>query len=128
MTSFSGRFRSWLGSVEFAVSAAAIVVALVSMLFAFQLWDGSVDGYFVVLLAGVTAPSIYENQWPRAYERRVVGVAWALGAAIALVACYVLVATALKSFFDGFASSAAAFVVAWLLGIVAARLYGRRSA
>ena len=128
MTSLVGRLRSWLGSVEFAVSAAAIVVALASMLFAFQLWDGSMDGYFVVLLAGVTAPSIYEDQWPRAYERRVVGVAWALGAAIALVACYVLLATGLKSFLDGFAPSAAAFAVTWLLGIIAARVYDRTAA
>jgi hypothetical protein len=128
MTSLVGRLRSWVNSVEFAVTGAAIAVALASMPFAFQLWEGSVDGYFVVILAGVTAPSIYENQWPRAYERRLVGAAWAVGAAVALVACYVLVAGTFKTVLGGVAPSAAAFAVSWFLGMVAARVYEQAAA
>ena len=128
MASLVGRFRSWLRGVEFAVTAAAIVVAFAGGAFAFEAWGDSVDGYFVVLLAGLGAPNIYENQWPRAYERRVVGVAWAVGASVALVSCYLLLATGLRAFFDGFPTGAVAFAVSWLLGIAAARLYGWDSA
>ncbi|WP_232701415.1 hypothetical protein [Halobacterium wangiae] len=124
MSSLAGRFRSWLGSVEFAVTATAVVVGLAAMVLAFEMGGDSTDGYFVLLLAGVAAPSIYETQWPRAYERRAAGVAWALVASLALVACYALVVTGLRVFVDGLVPSAAAFVVAWLLGIAAARSVG----
>lgn len=121
MASLVGRFRAWVASVEFAVTATSVVVALAAGAVAFEAAADSVDGYFVILLAGVVAPGIYENQWPHEYDRRLLGVAWAVGACLALLTCYVLVATALRSVLDGFAPPAAAFATAWLLGIVAAR-------
>ncbi|AHG05238.1 hypothetical protein HALDL1_07820 [Halobacterium sp. DL1] len=128
MATLAGRFRSWLTSVEFAVTTGAIAVALVAGAVAFETWGDSVDAYFVVLLAGVGVPNIYENQWPRAYERRVVGVAWALVTSLALVACYLFLANGLRAFLDGFVPGAVAFAVSWLLGIYAARVYGWDSA
>lgn len=122
MASLVGRFRAWVASVEFAVTATSVAVALGAGAVAFETAAAdSVDGYFVILLAGVGAPGIYENQWPQEYDRRLLGVAWAVGACLALLTCYVLVATALRSVLDGFAPAAAAFATAWLLGIVAAR-------
>jgi hypothetical protein len=122
MSSPSARFRTWLGSAEFAVTATAIVVALAAGNVAFTMSGQSADGYFVILLAGIAAPSIYENQWPFDYDSRVVAVAWALGACAALLACYALVSTALAAVLNGILPSAAAFATTWLLGIMVAQL------
>jgi hypothetical protein len=122
MSSPVARFRAWLGSGEFAVTATAVVVALAAGNVAFTTSAQPADGYFVILLAGIAVPSIYENQWPFDYDSRVVAVAWALGACAALLACYVLVSTALAVALNGILPSAAAFATAWLLGIMVAQL------
>lgn len=122
MSSLAARFRAWLGSTEFAVTATAVVVALGAGQVAFTTSAEPADGYFVVLLAGIGVPSIYENQWPVDYDSRVVGVAWALGACAAVLACYVVVSTALSAVLDGVVPSAVAFATAWLLGVMVAQV------
>jgi hypothetical protein len=124
--SLAARFRAYLGSAEFAVSATAIVVALAAGAVAFETLPGEVNGYFVVLLAGIGVPSIYENQWPVDYENRTAAVAWALGACVALLATYVVLATALATVLGDFPASAVAFAAAWLLGVVVAGRVGDR--
>jgi hypothetical protein len=120
MSSLVARFGAWLRSVEFAVTATSVVVALIAGQVAFTVSHETTDGFFVILLAGVAVPGIYETNWPTAYDRRLVGAAWAVGACVAVLACYVVVLAALSLVLDGVAPSAAAFATAWLLGIMAA--------
>jgi hypothetical protein len=128
MSSLVGRFRAWLQSVEFVVTTVGIVVALAAGAVAFETSQASVDGYFVILLAGVAVPGIYENYWPEEYDRRVLGVAWALGACLGLLTVYALVSILLGTVLDGFAPRAGAFATAWLVGIFTANAYGADSA
>jgi len=120
MSSLVARFGAWLRSVEFAVTATSVVVALIAGQVAFTVSHETTDGFFVILLAGVAVPGIYETNWPTAYDRRLVGAAWAVGACVAVLACYVVVLAALSLVLDGVTPSAAAFATAWLLGIMAA--------
>lgn len=119
MSSLVGRFRRWAASVEFAVTATAVAAALVAAPLAFE-YGGSVDGYFVLLLAGVAVPSVYENQWPTGYDGRVAGAAWALAASAAVVACYGVLAAGLQALATGFLPKAVAFATTWVLSILAA--------
>ncbi|MFB6268909.1 MAG: hypothetical protein ABEH83_03135 [Halobacterium sp.] len=125
MSSLTGRFRRWLTSTEFVVTAVSVVVALAVGMTAFEVVGDTVDGYFVILLAGVAAPGIYENYWPTDYDRRLVGAAWALAACAGLLAAYAAVFLALDAVLDGFAPRAAAFAASWLLGIAAANAADR---
>ncbi|MDH5020905.1 hypothetical protein [Halobacterium rubrum] len=120
------RFRAYLGSADFVVSATAIVVALAAGAAAFEQLSGGSDGYFVVLLAGIGVPSIYENQWPADHDSRAAAVAWTLGACLVLLTTYVVLTTALTALLDDFVSSAVAFATAWLLGVMGAQRYGDR--
>lgn len=120
MPSLVARFGAWLRSVEFAVTATGVAVALIAGQIAFTTSHEPTDGFFMMLLAGVAVPGIYETNWPTAYDRRLVGAAWAVGACVALLVCYVLVVAALSLVLGGVVPSAAAFATAWLLGIMAA--------
>lgn len=124
--SLADRFRAYLVSAEFAVTSAAIVVALVAGAVAFETLPGGADGYFVVFLAGIGVPSIYENQWPVDHDSRARAVAWSLGACVALLATYVALATVLATVLGDFLASAVAFSAAWLLGVVVAQRSGDR--
>lgn len=125
MPSATTRFRAWLASVEFAVTATAVVVALGVGLFVFGRMPDSNDGIFAVLLAGVAVPNIYDQQWETVFERRLVGVAWAAVASLVIVACYLAFATGLRAVVGDTAANITAFVTAWLLGIVGARAGSR---
>lgn len=125
MSSLEARFRAWLASVEFAVTATAVVVALGAGLLVFEVAAGSDDGFFAVLLAGVAVPNIYDQQWEAGFERRLAGVVWAAVASVALVACYLAFATGLRAFVGDTTATITAFVTAWFLGIFAARATSR---
>lgn len=122
MSPLVGRFRAWLLSVEFVVTAVSVVLALAAGAVSFEMTGNSADGYFVILLAGVAAPGIYENQWPRDYDSRLSGVVWAVAACLGLFSVFAVVSLALGAVFSGFVPRAGAFATAWLLGIVAGQL------
>ncbi|MFB6071499.1 MAG: hypothetical protein ABEJ88_00865 [Halobacterium sp.] len=119
--SLLGRFRSWVESVEFAVTAACVVVALLAGMAVFQWFPAGYDGYFVIILAGVAVPGFYRDQWGDPYEDRLRGVAWGAAAALAVVAVYLGLATALRTVAGDPVASGLAFVLAWILGMFGAR-------
>ncbi|WP_336037003.1 hypothetical protein [Halobacterium yunchengense] len=125
MASLTGRFRAWLASVEFAVTATAVALALAAGALAFRHSPDAADGYFVVLLVGVGVPNVYENYREPPLDGRLAGVAWAVAATVFVVACYLAVAAALRAVTAGFLPRAAAFAAAWVLAISATRLRGR---
>lgn len=127
MSSVSTRFRAWLGSVEFAVTATAIVVALAVGVLVFESVAESNDAIFAVLLAGVAVPNIFDEQWGIELGNRLVGVAWGALASLAIIACYLAVVTGFRDVLDGSVASIGAFVVAWFLGIFVARAATRAS-
>ena len=128
MSSAGSRFRAWVESVEFAVTAAAVAVALAVGLLVFETLGDSNHGFFVVILAGVGVPNIYDQQWERPFDRRLVGAAWAVVTSLALVACYLAFATGLRTVVGETAATITAFVTAWFLGIVGARAISRGDA
>lgn len=115
------RFRAWLVSVEFAVTATSVVVGLVAGALAFAATSETTDAYFVVILAAVAVPNIYADAWTERLDSRLAGVAWALLACLAVVACFLLVAAGLRTVAGETTATATGFVVAWLLGLVASR-------
>ncbi|MFC3478876.1 hypothetical protein [Halobacterium litoreum] len=128
MSSLVARFRAWLGSTEFAVTATAVVAALVAGFALFERAPDANDGYFAVFLAGIAVPSIYREQWDGAFDSRALAVLWsAVACALAVGAYLVLVAV-----FDGVAGgsvpSVLAFVVTWVLGLFVARVATGRTA
>lgn len=115
------RFRAWLGSVEFAVTATSVVVALVVGALVFAATPETTDAYFVVILAGVAVPNIYADSWTERLDSRLAGVAWALLACLVVVACFLLVAASVRTVAGETAATVTGFVVAWLLGLFASR-------
>ena len=124
MSSLAARFRAYLGSEDFAVTTGAVVVALVA-LFAgsvvFDLFTDSLDGYFVVFLAGVAVPTIARDQWQRSFGSRGWAVlAGALGAVVVSLA-YAGIVAAMRLVVGDPVAPAVAFVATWILGTFAAR-------
>ncbi|MCG1002711.1 MULTISPECIES: hypothetical protein [Halobacterium] len=116
------RFRAWLVSVEFAVTATSVVAALVGGgALAFSHVAVERDALAVVMLAGVAVPNVYEDSWTDVVDSHLAGVAWALAACVAVVACYLLVATGVRFVAGGPAGTAIGFVVTWVLALVASR-------
>jgi len=115
------RFRAYLGSDDFAVTAGAVAVALAAGAVAFETLPGETDGYFVVLLAGVAVPGIARDQWQRPFASRGRAVLWGAAAAAAVSLAYAGVATAMRLVAGGTVASALAFVAVWILGTFAAR-------
>ncbi|NIB99173.1 hypothetical protein [Halobacterium sp. R2-5] len=116
------RFRSWLVSVEFAVTATAVVVALAAGgALAFSHVAVERDAFAVVMLAGVAVPNVYTDSWMETVDSHLAGVAWALAACVVVVACYLLVATAVRSVAGEPAGTVTGFVLTWLLALVASR-------
>lgn len=125
MSSLGERFRAWLGSVQFAVTATAIAVALAAGLLVAEQTPSGSDPLFVVMLTGIAVPNIYDEQWELGFERRLAGVAWAAVAALGIAACYLAFATGLRTVVGETTASITAFVTAWFLGIVVARAASR---
>ncbi|GAA0282468.1 hypothetical protein [Halobacterium noricense] len=115
------RFRSWLGSVEFAVTATSVVVALAAVSLVFSHVPGERDAFALVILAGVAVPNIYADSWTERLDSRLAGVAWALLACGVVVVCYLLVSTGVRAVAGETAATVTGFVVTWLLGLVASR-------
>lgn len=122
MTSLVDRAGAWVTSSGFAVTLTALVVALAAGTVVFETAPGSRDGYFLVFLAGIAVPTIYEEQWTAKYDDRRYAVLWALFASLSLIAAYLAVATVLRTAFGEAVATAGAFVVVWLAGIVGARV------
>jgi UDP-N-acetylmuramyl pentapeptide phosphotransferase/UDP-N-acetylglucosamine-1-phosphate transferase len=120
--SIAARARRWLASPEFAAHLTAIVVALAAGILAFQYRPHSLAGYFLVFLAGIAVPGIYDEQWSVEYERRLSAALWALFASLSLVAVYLVVMAVLQQVFDQTAAEVGAFVTSWLLGLAGARV------
>jgi hypothetical protein len=116
------RFRAYLGSDDFAVTAGAVAVALAAGAAAFETLPGETDGYFVVLLAGVAVPGIARDQWQRPFTSRGRAVLWGAVGAAAVSLAYAGVATAMRLVAGGTVASALAFVATWILGTFAARI------
>jgi uncharacterized membrane protein len=121
MPSLLARFRSWLVSVQFAVTAGAVAVAVVAAGAVIELAPGTNDGLYVLFIAGVAAPGIYEEFWPTEYDRRAIGFAFGAVAGLVLAVAYLALATALRAAVADPVASIAAFVATWLAGIIAAR-------
>ncbi|MCD2202474.1 hypothetical protein [Halobacterium sp. KA-6] len=115
------RFRSWLGSVDFAVTTTSVVVALAGVSLVFSHVPGERDAFALVILAGVAVPNIYADSWTERLDSRLAGVAWALAACGAVGACYLLVATVVRAVAGETAATVTGLVVTWLLGLVASR-------
>lgn len=116
------RFRSWLVSVEFAVTATSVVVALVAGgALAFSHATVERDAFAVVILAGIAVPNVYTDSWMETVDTRLAGVAWVLAACAAVVACYLLVATGVRSVAGEPAGSATGIVLAWLGALLVSR-------
>lgn len=115
------RFRSWLGSVEFAVTATAVAAALALGLLASTRVAVEEDVFAVVLLAGVSVPNVYTDSWEAVVDTRLAGVAWALVACVLAVACYLLVATGVRSVAGEPVGTVVGLVGTWLGGLLASR-------
>jgi UDP-N-acetylmuramyl pentapeptide phosphotransferase/UDP-N-acetylglucosamine-1-phosphate transferase len=119
--SIAARFRNWLASPEFAAHLTAILVALAAGILAFQYRPHSLAGYFLVFLAGIAVPGIYDEQWSVDYDQRLPAAVWALFASLSLVAAYLVVWTLLQQVVDQTAAEVGAFVTSWLVGFAGAR-------
>lgn len=115
------RFRSWLVSVEFAVTATSVVVALAVGGVVFSRAPVERDAFAAVMLAGVAVPNVYTDSWMETVDTHLAGVAWALAACAAVVACYLLVATGVRSVAGEPAGTVTGFVLTWLLALVVSR-------
>lgn len=122
MPTLSTRFRTWVASVEFAVTATSIVVALLASLLVAAQAASDADTLFVVMLAGITAPNLYDQQWSPGLDSRLAGVAWGLAASLALVACFLALSAGLRAVAEPTVASVVAFVAAWLAGVAGARV------
>lgn len=119
--SIAARARRWLASAEFAAHLTAVLVALAAGMLAFQYRPHSLVGYFLVFLAGIAVPNIYQEQWSVDYERRSYAAVWALFASVSLIAVYLAVWALLEQVLDQTAAEVGAFVTSWLVGLVGAR-------
>lgn len=115
------RFRSWLGSVEFAVTAASVAVALAAVSLAFSHVPGERDAFALVILTGVAVPNVYADSWTERLDSRLAGVAWALAACGAVGACYLLVSTGVRAVAGEPAGTVVGFAGTWLGGLVVSR-------
>ncbi|MGB9963426.1 hypothetical protein [Halobacterium sp. CBA1126] len=115
------RFRAWLASVEFAVTATAVALALAGGGAFLALGPESSDAYFVLFLAGVTVPNVYADSWTDVLDSRLAGVAWTIGACVAVVACYLVVAAGLRLVAGETVATVASFVGTWLLALLGSR-------
>lgn len=115
------RFRSWLGSVEFAVTVTSVVVALAAVSLVFSHVPGERDAFALVILTGVAVPNIYADSWTERLDSRLAGVAWALTACGAVGACYLLVSTVVRAVAGETTATVTGLVATWLLGLVASR-------
>jgi len=123
--SLLGRFRTWSASAEFAVTATAIVAALVAGLALFERAPDANDGYFAVFLAGIAVPNIYREQWGVPFENRAVAVLWSAVACALLVGAYLVFVAVFDGVASGSVPSVLAFVVTWVLGLFGARVASR---
>lgn len=121
MSSLVARFRAYLGSVEFTVTATAVVAALVSGAVLFERAPDANDGYFAVFLAGIAVPSIYREQWRGEFDSYAFAVLWTVVACALAVGAYVLLVAIFGDVAGGSVPSILAFVVTWILGLSVAR-------
>jgi hypothetical protein len=119
--SLAERFRAYLASADFAVTAGAVVVALVAGAVAFETLPADTDGYFVVLLAGVAVPGFAREQWQRPFDSRLQAAAWGAGAAVIVSLAYAMLATLLRVVAGDTVATILAFAATWILGQFAAR-------
>ena len=115
------RFRSWLGSVEFAVTATSVVVALAAVSLVFSHVPAERDAFALVILTGVTVPNVYADSWTEHLESRLAGVAWALLACGAVGACYLLASTVVRGVAGEPAGTVVGLVGTWLLALLGSR-------
>ena len=119
--SLADRLRAYLASADFAVTAGAVVVALVGGAIAFEVLPGDADGYFVTVLAGIAVPGFGREQWQRPFGSRTHAAAWGVAAAVTVVVAYVGVVTVLRTVAESFLAEILAFSTTWILGMFAAR-------
>ena len=115
------RFRAYLGSEDFAVTSGAVVVALVAGAVAFETLSGEMDGYFVVLLAGVAVPGFARDQWQRPFASRGRAVVWGAAAGVVVSGAYAGIVTALRLVAGDPVAPILAFATTWILGQFGAR-------
>jgi len=121
MSSLGARFRAYPASEDFAATAGAVVVALVAGIAAFELLSETLDGYFVILLAGVAVPGFARDQRQRQFGSRARAAAWGVLAAVLVSLAYAGVVTALRVVAGDPIGPILAFAATWILGSFAAR-------
>ena len=122
--SLADRFRAYLGSADFAVTTGAVVVALVALFLgsvSFDAFTDTMDGYFVVFLAGIAVPTIARDQWQRPFASRGRALLWGAAGAVVVSLAYAGVVTAMRLVAGDPVAPIVAFAATWILGSFAVR-------